>query len=99
MATKGTYGHVSSAYKKNFILRVGDKTIKAVGYEHHYFPNGVPANKHEYYARTPQMGKIDIKKNKGLTVNFWGTIVTDVPIDFGNDTEVTAKVLQTRMAV
>lgn len=72
MATKGTYGHVSSAYKKNFILRVGDKTIKAVGYEHHYFPNGVPANKHEYYARTPQGGQDGHKEEQGSNCQLLG---------------------------
>lgn len=92
MSTKAVYGHVSTAYKKNLVLQIGGKEMKAVGYEGHTFSKGVPESRYEYYARN-EYHALGIKKNKGVTVNFWGTIITKKPIDFGEDTEVTAKII------
>lgn len=51
----------------------------------------LPEGYHSYYTRhrdNDWTEPCSIKKNKGLTVNFWGTIVTDRPIDFGNEDEL-----------
>ena len=73
------------------------KTIKAEAYESVYFKDDdMPKGKYRYYCRHSERDWdkiISIKANLGLTVNFWGTIVTDNPIDFKGKDEVSARVV------
>lgn len=75
-------------------LTIGGKVYEGVGFESVYFPDGVITYGYEYYARHREdnYGRIaSVKREKGLTVNFWGTIVLKEPIDFGNDNEVSVE--------
>ena len=72
-------------------------TIKAEGYSGIYFLDQ-PKGKYQYYCRHSERDWdkiISVKANLGLTVNFWGTIVTDEPIDFNGKDEVRVTVMQT----
>ena len=65
--------------------------INADGYESSYFTDELPKGKYDYYVRHSDEDWAEIcgiKKNKGLTVNFWGTIVTDEELDFGEENEL-----------
>lgn len=68
------------------------KWIDCEGYDGAYFDDDpLPTGKYGYYCRHKEFdwGAFEsVKKNKGLTVNFWGTIVTDEPIDFGDTDEL-----------
>ena len=83
-------------------LRVARRraTVEAKGYEGVYFADGtLPDGKHQYYCRhsdTDWSRIVSIKRHRGLTVNFWGTVVTDEPIDFGGADEVDARVVDGR---
>lgn len=60
------------------------KTYEAVCYENQLF-EGTPEGKHDYYARcsSGDTAKIEhIFKEKDQIFGFWGTVVTDEPIDF-----------------
>lgn len=60
------------------------KTYEAVCYENQLF-EGTPEDKHDYYARcfSGDTSKIEhIFKEKDQIFGFWGTVVTDEPIDF-----------------
>ena len=66
------------------------KTIKCEFYDAIYFKN-LPEGKYDYYIRHSDYDickPASVKKNKGLTVNFWGTIVTDEPINFNGKDEL-----------
>lgn len=73
-------------------LTIGGKEYHGVGYESAYFAEGVYPYQHSlYYARhaDDDMSRpVSIKRNMGLTVNFWGTICLSEPIDFGDKDEV-----------
>lgn len=65
--------------------------INAEGYESSCFIDELPEGKYDYYARHSDEDWTEIcgiKKNKGLTVNFWGTLVTDEELDFGEENEL-----------
>ena len=96
MAILKRYEDVCNDANQHILLEVRVKTrkkiIKAEGYESTYF-NEVPDGKTDLYARHHECnwGRIaSIKKNKGLTVNFWGTVVlntADIP-DFKDKDEL-----------
>lgn len=75
------------------------KPIRAEGYNGIYFiDDQVPKGKHFYFCRhsdTDLDKLVSIKKDLTLTVNFWGTVVTDAPIDFRNRDEVNARIIWT----
>lgn len=51
----------------------------------------VPQDKYDYFLRHADddwSQPIGVKKNKGLTVNFLGSIVLDEPLDFGDKDEL-----------
>lgn len=51
----------------------------------------VPQDKYDYFLRHSEddwSQPVGIKKNKGLTVNFMGSIVLDTPLDFGDKDEL-----------
>jgi hypothetical protein len=88
MAKKVNYGEVSPSVKFTFIAK-GRKYV-AFGYPGQYFPN-VPEGKYDYYARYDQKNPDlieSIKKEKTGTVNFFGSVVLDTPIDFISDEQV-----------
>lgn len=85
-------------FKEDVTIRINRRkdTIKAEGYNGIYFEDELPTGKHQYYCRHSESDWdkiISIKKERGLTVNFWGTIVTDEPINFGKVDEVKARVV------
>ena len=88
--------HLNS-YRENIRIRINrrKKTIRAEAYESVYFQDDeMPEGKYRYYCRHSERDWdkiISIKANLGLTVNFWGTIVTDEPIDFNGKDEVSAR--------
>ena len=92
----------SRPFGVHMTLRVARRraTIAAKGYEGVYFSDGtLPDGKHQYYCRHSESDWsriVSIKRNRGLTVNFWGTVVTDAPIDFGGADEVDAHVVGSR---
>lgn len=97
MATIKNYNEVckNENYRTNISLKVKGKRgtwIDCEGYESiHIDEDTLPKGKHTYYCRHADnnLSKIvGVKKNKSLTVNYWGTIVTDKPIDFGTDDEL-----------
>jgi len=97
MATKKVYTEVvnDENYRTDLVLKVKGKRgewIECEGYEDCYIlDEDLPKGKHSYYCRHTEtnLSRIQsVKKEKGLTVNFWGTIVTDVAIDFGDDDEL-----------
>ena len=97
MATKKTYIEVANNenYRSNLVLKVAGRKgqwIECEGYEDCYIlDEDLPEGKYSYYCRHKECNLsllISIKKEKGLTCNFWGCIVTDEPIDFGEDDEV-----------
>lgn len=75
------------------------KPIVAEAYNGIYFNDDeqmFPKNKYRYYCRHSERDwdkLVSIKKSLGLTVNFWGTIVTDEPIDFNGKDEVSARIV------
>lgn len=75
------------------------KLITAEVYDGVYFNDeDIPKGKYQYYCRhsdTDFCKLVSIKKNKGLTVNFFGSIVTDEPIDFNGKDEVSARIWET----
>ena len=78
-------------------LTIGGKVYNGVGYESAYFEDGVCPNPNEYYVRHADddwSRPASIKRNKGLTVNFWGTICTSEPIEFGEADEVEIEVCE-----
>ena len=97
MATKKTYAEVceNENYRTDLTLKVRGKRgewIECEGYEDCYLlDEDLPKGKYSYYCRhaDTNMSKIiGVKRDKGLTVNFWGSIVTDTPIDFGTEDEL-----------
>ena len=90
--------HLNS-YRQNIRIRINrrKKTIRAEAYESVYFQDDeMPEGKYRYYCRHSERDWdkiISIKANLGLTVNFWGTIVTNEPIDFNGKDEVSARVI------
>ena len=92
MATKKVYTEVvnDENYRTDLVLKVKGRRgewIECEGYEDCYIlDEDLPKGKHSYYCRHTENNLSliqSVKKEKGLTVNFWGTIVTDVAIDFG----------------
>ena len=95
MATKKTYAEVcnNSNYRTNLVLKVNKgEWIKCEGYESCYIlDEDLPNGKYSYYCRHKECNLsqiISIKRDKGLTCNFWGCIVTDYQINFGDTDEV-----------
>ncbi len=97
MARKKMYADVcSNGYSRiELFLKIKGqkgKWIKCEGYESIYFDDDeIPAGKYSYYCRHKDKNWDyieSVKKNKELTVNFWGSIVTDTPIDFGENNEI-----------
>lgn len=89
MAAGKNYNEEKPTHKVAF--NIGKKRYEGLGYDGIYFTDDVPDGKYDYYARHKEgdFCKIEsVKKNKGVTVNFWGTVVFDEPIDFGKDDEV-----------
>ena len=87
-------------YKENLVIRINRRknTINAEGYDGIYFEDEIPADKHQYYCVHSENDWdkiIAIKRERGLTCNFWGTIVTDAPIDFGKeDWAISARIVE-----
>jgi len=96
MATKKVYTEVvnDEFYRQNLVIKVSGRKgawIECEGYDGVYFEDDVPEGKYAYYCRHKEMNfsqLVSIKKNRNLTVNFWGTIVTDEPINFGTEDEI-----------
>lgn len=97
MATKKTYSEViqDENYRTDLILKVKGRRgewIECEGYEDCYIlDEDLPKGKYSYYCRHTEINLSHIqsvKKEKGMTVNFWGTIVTDAPINFGENDEL-----------
>ena len=96
MATKLNYtdARENSVYRQNLVIKVSGRKgawIECEGYDGVHFEGELPKGKYAYYCRHKEMNlsqMVSIKKERNLTVNFWGTIVTDSPIDFGTDDEV-----------
>jgi hypothetical protein len=96
MATKVNYTEAKndSVYRQTLVIKVSGRKgawIECEGYDGVYFEDEMPDGKYAYYCRHKEMNlsqMVSIKKNRNLTVNFWGTIVTDEPIDFGKEDEV-----------
>jgi hypothetical protein len=85
-------------YKENLVIRINRRknTIKAEGYDGIYFLDA-PEGTNHYYCRHSENDWdkiISVKANKGLTVNFWGTIVTEEPINFNGKDEISARVVE-----
>ena len=85
-------------YKENLVIRINRRknTIKAEGYDGIYFLDA-PEKAHHYYCRHSENDWdkiISVKANKGLTVNFWGTIVTEEPINFNGKDEISARIVE-----
>lgn len=100
MAKKVNYGEAKPHWRLTF--EVNGKQYEADGYESEYFAGKLPEGKYDYYARhddSDWMEIVGIKKHKGLTVNFWGTVVTDEPIDFGDSDEVEVSAFDYAMAL
>lgn len=90
MAQKIKFNESKPDWKLELVLDNG-LIIIADGYESSYFIDELPEGKHDYYARHSDEDWTEIcgiKKNKGLTVNFWGTIVTDEELDFRKENEL-----------
>ena len=90
MAQKIKFNESKPDWKLELVLDDG-LIINADGYESSYFSDKLPEGKYDYYARHSDEDWTEIcgiKKNKGLTVNFWGTIVTDEELDFGKENEL-----------
>lgn len=90
MAQKIKFNESKPDWKLELVLDDG-LIIIADGYESSYFTDELPEGKYDYYARHSDEDWTEIcgiKKNKGLTVNFWGTIVTDEELDFGKEREL-----------
>lgn len=91
MAKKKTYDEVrnNGNYRTELVLKVKGRKewIECEGYECCYIlDEDLPPGKHSYYCRHSESNLsliVGVKKEKGLTVNFWGTIVTDEPLTFG----------------
>ena len=97
MATIKNYNEIceNENYRTNLALKVRGKRgewIDCEAYESVYFEEGsLPDGKHSYYCRHADNNWskiIGVKRDKGLTVNFWGSIVTDTHIDFGTEDEL-----------
>lgn len=97
MATRKAYSEViqDENYRTDLILKVKGRRgewIECEGYEDCYIlDEDLPKGKYSYYCRHTEtnLSRIQsVKKEKGLTVNFWGTIVTDTPINFGENDEL-----------
>ena len=92
MAIKKTYEEVkdNENYRTRLVLKVRGRKewIECEGYEDCYiFDEDVPEGKYSYYCRHSESNFsliVGIEQEKGLTVNFWGTIVTDEPLTFGD---------------
>lgn len=97
MTTKKYYEvYENENYRSNLSLKVKGKRgkwIECEGYEDVVIDeDSLPKGKHSYYCRHKDNNFsqiVGVKKNKNLTVNFWGSIVTDAPIDFGTEDELT----------
>lgn len=88
MTQKVSYNEVKPEVKFTFDAK--GKVYEAFGYPGQYFPD-VPVGKYDYYARWDQNNPDlieSIKKEKSGTINFWGTVVLDTPIDFISDEQV-----------
>jgi hypothetical protein len=92
MAKLGKYDEIcrNPSWRSDLVLKlngVRNGWIECEGYEFHYFNDEeLPKGKYSYYCRHKDNNQdviCGIKKNKNVTVNFWGSIVTDQPIDFG----------------
>ena len=82
-------------FKQTLCLRINRRKnpIMVEAYDGIYFDE-VPAGKYQYYCRHSDYDFekiISIKAERGLTVNFWGTIVTSKPINFNGREEVNAR--------
>ena len=97
MATRKAYSEViqDENYRTDLILKVKGRRgewIECEGYEDCYIlDEDLPKGKYSYYCRHTETNLSHIqsvKKEKGLTVNFWGTIVTDTPINCGENDEL-----------
>lgn len=84
----------SGPHKQKLHIRINRRgnPVEAVGYEGLYFKeDDLPDGKRQYYCRHSDFNCnriAAVKKTRGFTVNFWGTIVTDKPIDFGGKEEI-----------
>lgn len=91
MATKKTYDEVrnNANYRRELVLKVKGRKewIECEGYECCYIlDEDLPKGKYSYYCRHSESNLsliVSVKKEKGLTCNFWGCIVTDEPLTFG----------------
>ena len=99
LAYNTQYPELLSSYRQNVRIRINrrKKPIKAEAYESVYFlDEKMPDGKYRYYCRHSENDWdkiVSIKANLGLTVNFWGTIVTNEPINFRGKDEVSARVV------
>lgn len=79
-------------------LTIGGKEYSGVGYESAYFAEGVyEFGNSQYYARhadDDMCAIASVKRDKGLTVNFWGTVCLSEPIDFGDCDEMEVEVCE-----
>ena len=90
MATKKTYNEAcnDSGCRRELVLKVKGRKewIECEGYEGCYIlDEDTPKGRHSYYCRHSESNCsliVGVKKEKGLTVNFWGTVVTDSPLVF-----------------
>ena len=93
------YPDLLKSYRQKVCIRINrrKKVIWAEAYESVYFQDDeMPEGKYRYYCRHSERDWdkiVSIKANLGLTVNFWGTIVTNEPIDFNGKDEVSARVI------
>ena len=94
MAFQKTYAEVcDNDHRFNLVLKVKNGSwIECEGYEGCYIlDEDLPDGKYSYYCRHKETNLdliLSIKRDKGLTFNFWGCIVTDEPLDFGDADEL-----------
>lgn len=90
MARKMKYADAKSLCEAMTIIADGNE-YEVEGYDGIYFEDEAIEGKHQYYVRHADDDWSDlasVKAERGLTVNFWGTIVTDKPIDFAGQNEI-----------
>lgn len=92
MAVKKLYKDTEPDFIVELTLENGDvMTVEA--YDAIYFGlcDAMPEGRYAYYTRHRECDMslpCSVKRSLGLTVNFWGTIVTDRPINFGDNDEL-----------
>ena len=89
---------LQNPYRHNVIkitikVRGRRKEISGIALPHRFLDDdgSVPEGKGYYYCRHSEryIGKIiSVKRDLGLTVNFWGSIITDEKIDFKDKDEL-----------